>query len=223
MAVTLTGIVIVLILIVFFIFGMKTGLLKSVFDLLAFFLTWALTWIFYPHLAALLLNTPVYDGVNKWLTLTLNNNGLVSETLPEFFINLPAFIKDSIVISSKQAFESLITSTVDALTVLTMNIISIIILYFLFRLLSILIKKAGNKINKLMIIGPVNMLLGGAFGVVRGLFVIYITMMLISYFPTTKIYNFTADDIEKSYICSKMFNEDVKFLGLSVRYPVKEE
>ena len=223
MTITLTGIIIAVILIIFFVFGMKTGLIKSVFDLLAFFLTWALTWIFYPHLAALLLNTPIYEGVNKWLTLTLNNNDLVSESLPEFFVNLPNFIKDSIVISSKQAFESLISSTVDALTVLTMNIISIIVLYFLFRFISHLIKKAGNKINKIMIIGPVNMLLGGAFGVIRGLFVVYISMMLISYFPTTKIYDFTAKDIERSYICSKMFNEDIKFLGLSVRYPVKEE
>ena len=66
MTITLTGIIIAVVLITFFVFGMKTGLIKSVFDLLAFFLTWALTWIFYPHLAALLLNTPFGspDSVN---------------------------------------------------------------------------------------------------------------------------------------------------------------
>lgn len=223
MTVTITGIIIALILIFFLIFGIKTGLVKAVFDLLAFFLTWLLTWILYPYVAALLLKTPVYDGINKWLNITLNNNELISETLPEFFFRLPDFIKDSIVISSKQAFENIVSSTSDALTVLTVNIISIIILYLVLRLLSVLIKKAGKKINKIMIIGPVNMLLGGAFGVIRGLLFIYIAMMIISYFPTTKLYSHIADDIDRCYIAGTMFNENVNILGLSVRYPVKEE
>ena len=223
MSITVTGIVVVLILIAFFIIGMKTGLIKSVIDLIAFFLTWTLTWMFYPYLASLLIKTPIYDGVKKWLILTLDNNDVITQKLPEFFINLPEFIKDSIVISSKQSFENLIFSATDALTVLTINVISIVALYFILRVLSMLIKKLGKKINKIMIIGPVNKTLGGAFGIVKGFFIIYIIMLLISCFPTTKIYHFVEKDIEKCIICSKMFNEDVKFLGLSVGYPGKEE
>ena len=222
MTITITGIVIAFILIFFFAFGVKTGLVKAVFDLLAFFLTWLLTWIFYPYLAALLIKTPVYDSIYKWINITLADNRLVNETVPEFFLKIPDFIKDSIVISSKQALENIVSSTVDALTVLAINAISILILYFVFRFLSILIKKIGRKINKIAIIGPVNMLLGGAFGIIRGLLIIYVVMMVISCFPTTKLYSHIANDIEKCYISGTMFNEEIKIMGLSVRYPVND-
>lgn len=221
MSFTITGIIIIAVLVFFIVFGIKNGLIKEIFDLFAFFLTWALTWIFYPYLAGALLKTPLYKSISDWITITLNNNQLAGETMPEFFIGLPDFIKDSIVISSKQAFENLVSSTVDALAVLAINTISIIILFVAFRLLSILIRKLGKKINKIMLIGPVNMLLGGVFGTIKGIFFVYVAVMIISFFPTSKIYDRVAEDINTSYICNFLFNEDVEFMGLSPRYPMK--
>lgn len=221
MSITFTGIIIVIVLIFFIVIGAKNGLIKEIFDLFAFFLTWALTWLLYPYLAGALLKTPLYQSISDWIEMTLNNNQLVTETMPEFFIGLPDFIKDSIVISSKQAFENLVSSTVDALAVLAINTISIIILFLLFRLLSVLIRKLGKKINKIMLIGPVNMLLGGAFGAIKGVFFVYIAVMIISFFPTAKLYDKVAVDLNSSYICNFLFNEDIEFMGLSPRYPVK--
>jgi len=221
MSFTITGIIIIAVLVFFIVFGIKNGLIKEIFDLFAFFLTWALTWIFYPYLAGALLKTPLYKSISDWIMITLNNNQLAGETMPEFFIGLPDFIKDSIVISSKQAFENLVSSTVDALAVLAINTISIIILFVAFRLLSILIRKLGKKINKIMLIGPVNMLLGGVFGTIKGIFFVYVAVMIISFFPTSKIYDRVAEDINTSYICNFLFNEDVEFMGLSPRYPMK--
>ena len=44
--------------------------------------------------------------------------------------------------------------------------------------------------------------------------------MVISYFPTTKIYDFVGKDMEKSYICKIMYNENVDILGFKPTYPI---
>lgn len=220
MTFTVTGIIIVLILVILFILGTKDGLIKAVFDLLSFFLTWALTWLFYPHVSGMIIKTPVYTGIAKWCEMTLSSNPLMTETIPEFFADLPPFIKESIITSSKQGLDSIVASTSEALAVLLVNAVSIIGLYILFRLISLLIRKLGEKINKILLIGPVNMILGGIFGLVKGIFVVYIAVMIISFFPTTKVYDIVKNDINSDkIICGTLFNEDAKLMGFSVRYP----
>lgn len=222
MSITITGVISVIIIALFMIIGVKNGLIKQIFDLFAFFITWALTWILYPYLASVLLKTPVYDFVSGWLIMTLNNNDLISASLPEFFSDLPLFIKDSIVISSKQAFENVISSTAEALSVLTVNILSIIILFIALRILSSIIKKIGKNINKIILIGPFNMLLGGAFGVLKGVFIVYIALMIISFLPTTGLYERVSKDFQSSYIINIMVNEKTDFMGLSQRWQTGE-
>lgn len=220
MSITITDICIVLIFSGFIIYGCKIGLIKAVVDLLAVFLTGILTWFLYPHFAALIMKTPLYYGINKWITLTLNNNDILSKSIPEFLIKLPDFMKDSIAIASKQAFESTIASVSEGITVLAVNAISIILLFILIRLMMLLIKKIGYKINKLFVIGPVNVILGGIFGLIQGVLIVNLAVMIISCFPTSKLYDRVAVDIEKSYISGYMFNEDSNFLGIPVKYPI---
>ena len=64
------------------------------------------------------------------------------------------------------------------------------------------------------------MILGAFFGFVQGLFICYVVIMIISYFPTTKTYDFVAEDMEKSYICKIMYNENVNLLGFKPIYPI---
>lgn len=217
---SVTGILIVIIMVLFVIRGCKIGLIKAIFDLLSFFIVGLFTWLLYPYVASWIIKTPLYHGIHNWLMLTLKDNNIINESLPEFFINLPNFIKDSIVVSSKRAFDNLITSTVDALTILTINVISIIVLFVALIIISIFVKKLGSKINNIIIIGPINKILGAMFGFVQGIFVVYLVVMIISYFPTTKLYNFMANDMESSLVCSCMFNENTKILGFKPSYPV---
>jgi uncharacterized membrane protein required for colicin V production len=64
------------------------------------------------------------------------------------------------------------------------------------------------------------MILGGIFGLVKGIFVVYIAVMIISFFPTTKMYDIVKNDINSDkIICGTLFNEDVKIIGFSLRYP----
>ena len=220
MNVSFIGIIIILIIAFFVIRGLKIGLVKAIFDLLSFFIVGILTWFLYPTVSKFLISTPLYDIIHNWLSSTLQNNNLLFTSIPEFLSELPSFLKESIVVSSKNAIDNLLSTATDALAVLTLNVISIIILFIGLSILAFFVRKLGTFINKIIIIGPINMILGAFFGFVQGIFICYLIIMVISYFPTTKIYDFVGKDMEKSYICKIMYNENVDILGFKPTYPI---
>ncbi len=220
MNVSFIGIIIILIIAFFVIRGLKIGLVKAIFDLLSFFIVGILTWFLYPTVSKFLISTSLYDVIHNWLSSTLQNNNLLFTSIPEFLSELPSFLKESIVVSSKNAIDNLLSTATDALAVLTVNVISIIILFIGLSILAFFVRKLGTFINKIIIIGPINMILGAFFGFVQGIFICYLIIMVISYFPTTKIYDFVGKDMEKSYICKIMYNENVDILGFKPTYPI---
>ena len=220
MNVSFIGIIIILIIAFFVIRGLKIGLVKAIFDLLSFFIVGILTWFLYPTVSKFLISTSLYDIIHNWLSSTLQNNNLLFTSIPEFLSELPSFVKESIVVSSKNAIDNLLSTATDALAVLTVNVISIIILFIGLSILAFFVRKLGTFINKIIIIGPINMILGAFFGFVQGIFICYLIIMVISYFPTTKIYDFVGKDMEKSYICKIMYNENVDILGFKPTYPI---
>lgn len=219
MGFSIVDIIMILILAAFVIYGLKCGFIKAVFSLFSLFFTGIMTWIFYPLLAGALINTPLYEWIHSLILATLSDNEALMQSLPEFFAGLPEFMKNSIMESSKQAFNSLVGSVSEAMTVLTVNIISIILVFVVVRILALFLKKFSHKINKLFIIGKINQLLGGIFGLAQGVFVIYLLMLVLSFFPTVKLYEYVAEEIPKSFVSQKLFNENARFFGMKVRYP----
>ncbi len=220
MNISIVGIIIILVVLLFVIKGLKSGLVKAIFDLLSLFIVGILTWFLYPVVSKFLITTPLYDIIHNWLTSTLQNNSVLSTSIPEFLSELPAFLKESIVVSSKNTIDTLLSTASDALAVLTVNVISIIILFICLTIFAFFVRKLGTFINKIIIIGPINKVLGGFFGFIQGMFICYLIIMIISYFPTTKIYDFVSKDMEKSFVCKAMYNENVDILGFKPTYPI---
>jgi len=216
--ITITGALIILVLAGFAVYGVKMGFIKAVFDLFSFLFTGLLTWLLYPVLAGILIKTPLYESLNKFLFATLKDNDVLTKSLPEFFIELPVFIKDSIIESSKQGFHSIVESTADALTVLLINVISIVVLFIVVRVLALLLKRFSKKINDIIIIGTVNKILGGLFGFIQGYFLVCLVLFVISLFPTGAVYERVKDDMEVSYTAEIMFGDNTDILGVRGRF-----
>ena len=101
MNISVVGIAIILIIVIFLVIGWKNGLIKAIFDLLSFFIVVAFTWALYPSVSQLLMKTALYTIVSNWADMSIKDNVLFSKTLPEFFNNLPLFVKNSIYVTSK--------------------------------------------------------------------------------------------------------------------------
>ena len=216
--ITLTGSIIIIFLILFVIYGVRMGFVKAVFDLFSFFFSGILTWFLYPVVASFIIKTPFYGFLNEFLRATLKDNESLNESLPEFFMKLPTFMKDSVMETSKQAFSSLVESACEAVTVLIINLISIILIFLAVRFIALIFKKYAVKINKIIIIGTVNKLLGGIFGFLQGYFLICLIMLVISLFPAGKIHAQISKDMETSYVAGVMFNENADVFGIVKRY-----
>lgn len=216
--ITITGGAILLVLVLFTIYGMKMGFVKAVFDLFSFFFTGILTWFLYPVVASWIIKTPLYKFLNGFILTTLSDNITLEKSLPEFFIKLPTFMKDSVMETSRQAFGSLIESTGEALTVLAINLISIILIFLAVRLVALLLKKYAVKINKIIIIGTVNKILGGIFGFIQGYFLVCLILLIISLFPYGKIQTQISKDLETSYVAGIMLNENTDIFNITQRY-----
>ena len=220
MSVSIVGISIVIIIALFFIKGWKNGFVKSVFDLFSFLIVGVLTWLLYPSVSSMLSKTSLYDIINEWIINGLNTSDFLQKTIPEFLADLPVLVRESIASGAEATIQSSFASIANALTMLAINVISILVLFFTLSIIAFFIKRIGKFINNIVIVGAINRVLGGFLGLVQGLFICYIAIMLISYFPTTSLYDYVAKDMEKSYVCKIMYNEDVSILGFQPTYPI---
>ncbi len=219
MTVTLTGVVILAVIVGFVIYGVKVGLMQSVFSLISVFFTTVFTWLIYPWVAGLLMKTPLYQGLHDWIYRTLSANQQMAEGMPDFIGKLPPFLQDVIQKAVLQSADSFLAYCTQALAVLAVNVVSILVLFVGIRLLMMLLKKFGKAINKMKLIGPVNALLGGIFGCVQGVAIVYLAVMIISYLPTTGIYERVREDLTVSPVGKVLYNEEMTIFGLKPRFP----
>lgn len=219
MSFTITGIGILLIVLGFTVYGIKAGLIRAVFSLCSIFFTTVFTWLIYPWVAGLLMKTPLFSAVRDWIFHSLDSNQQMAQSMPEFFQNLPGFVRNSVEKAVTQTTDSILAYCSEALAVLAVNVISILLLFVGIRLLIRLAKKIGKAVNKVKIIGPINSFLGGIFGCVQGIIVVYLIIMVISYLPTTEAYAMVRDDLQVSAVGRLLCNDQLTLFGMKLRYP----
>lgn len=216
-------IIILAIVVLMFIIGYKRGFIKSVFDLFSVFLSWVLAWLLYPTISSFLIKTPIFNTVKDFIGKNLTFNAEEgAQTLSSYISNLPEFLSKSLMSTAADASVEILNSIENTLAVLAVNIISIILIFIAVRIFMFLMKIFSEKINDIILIGSLNKFLGGILGAIQGVFIVYLVVFAITFFPATQAYSYVASEIETSDICSIMFNEDVKILGIKPTYPVRK-
>lgn len=216
-------IVICLILILMFILGYKRGFIKSVFDLFSVFLSWILAWLLYPTISSFLVKTPLFEIVKDYIRKNLSIGAEASaQTLSSYISNLPEFLNKSLMSTAADASVEILNSMENTLAVLAVNIISIIVIFIAVRIFMFIMKVFSEKINDIILIGSINKFLGGVLGLIQGILIVYLIVFAITFFPSSKVYSYVASEIETSYVCGKMFNEEVKILGIKPTYPTRK-
>lgn len=170
----------------------RKGLILAVFDLLSWVVALILTYMLYPIVSRMLLNTPIYtsirDGISSRLNLTegvqdltiwAQNEIITSLPIPEFLQELmlqhnnPA-IYQMLNVSSLEEFISSYVANI------AINIMSCIIVLILVLIGLRFIAGTLNIISKLPIINSMNKLGGAAVGVLKGTIAIWIMFLGMS-------------------------------------------
>lgn len=187
-------VILLAILCIYGIVGLSRGLIRSVLSLLGTFVSFLLALLFSKFLVQALNDafeitsffTDVYYGAFSKvavLNIDVTSEG-ASAALRES--NIPAFLA-SFVVSS--FFEGAVPGTTLAMAIsaslssFTVTSLAVLIIFVLLRCLVALLEWISkNTIEKIIVIGWLNRILGFVFGLFRGMFCIYAVMLIFSFF-----------------------------------------
>lgn len=210
------GIVLDLVLIAIFIlcvvFGYKKGLIGVIFSLCAFVISLIITIILYTPITNWIINNTQFDDNIK---NTIIENGIIKDENTETDVDtdtdtenseessmsgyIQQYVGDTIINTTNNIVEE----TAGVIAEKVVAIIVAILLFIVIRLLMILLKFVISGIANLPIIKQFNKLGGTLYGIIVGIFIVYIILAVL-FFIVTVNNNITIIDMIDSSIVSKI-------------------
>ena len=190
--------------------GYRKGFIELSVKLLAFIIALVVTLILYRPIASLIINNTELDE-NIQNAIMDKANGKSEET-NELSENETTENNQETNLAENIANEMKAEILPQAARDLSINIINagvIIILYILIRIALKFITALANLVAKLPIIKQVNKLGGTIYGLVRGLLIVYVVLLIISFVGTINPENTVHKQIENTYITKAMYQNNI--------------
>lgn len=208
----------------FGIIGYNKGFIMSVFRLVSFFVAAVVSVKFYPLVAKILINTPIFDkikvGIYKNLMLQQQTEGGAINTGMKVTaksvvdnLKLPGFMKDMV---SKHVVENVnklvdlsqvMDKISDVLARMVIDILGLVVLYIVIRIGLIFLRFVLEGLSKLPVFKQIDKTGGFAMGAIEGLLTIYILFAVVMLFHSSPKFEGFFDAVENSYI-AKFFYQN---------------
>jgi uncharacterized membrane protein required for colicin V production len=194
--------------------GFHQGLIRTVYRLVSFFIAIILAYILYSPVADFLRSTFIFDSVQSSIKAGLDLGGFVAdqniqspiailETFP-----MPEALR-GILINSANFHGAVLQETIEAhiatfFANIVINILAVVVVFFLVMILLSAIGFALDIVGKLPIINTFNNIGGLIFGAIQGAVIAWVAILLLSMFfaasPNSEIYYL----IENSLVVSRI-------------------
>jgi uncharacterized membrane protein required for colicin V production len=184
------GVVIVIAL--FVIYGLRKGLILTVFRFVSFFASIALARYLYPHVSRFIRGTPVYDALKNLVTDAM---GLAPSA--EAGLNalpVPDILKDMLISNNTPDIYNLLhVETIEDYVAgffanIIINVVSIALVFALAWVILSLIGHMLDLISRLPVLSALNRAGGLAVGLLMGVCVAWAGLMLIGLLFATPVY-----------------------------------
>ncbi|WP_427340686.1 CvpA family protein [Caloranaerobacter sp. DY30410] len=184
--------VVIVILLVNGIGGLSKGLIITVFNLFGFILSLYIAKLYYPVIANFIKNNPnIIYTIKKYVTtrveIIMNKIGN-SGSIGDFFeiLKLPSKLGENMI--NDPNVNSYMNNTINTasdmistkLTGLFIDIISIIIVFLVAKFILYVIVSILDNIAQLPVLRQINKLAGLIFGLIKGIFILYILFAIIT-------------------------------------------
>lgn len=172
-------------------FGYKSGLIRTVFGFLSYFISIGISVIIYPYISkALSENRMVVDYIGK-IEDKIHIGGLYGEGfLEKFFLS---YVND--------ATSSVVSS-------LLVNILAFLLVLVISRIFLGVISRGLNLFAKLPVISSVNRIGGAVFGGLKSILILYIIFAVLIFIPSVAS-DKIVDNINESHIANKFYTENI--------------
>lgn len=190
--------------------GYKKGFIELSVKLLAFIIAIVITLILYKPISNLIINnTQIDENIQNAILDKVNGNS--KETENENSNTQENNTKESNIVENV-ANEMKAEILPQAARDLSINIINagiIIILYILIRIALKFVTAIANLVAKLPIIKQINKLGGVIYGLLRGLLLIYVILLIISFVGKVNPENKIHKQIEETYLTKAMYEHNI--------------
>lgn len=190
------------------IIGYIKGLTGSLIKILSFVLSLIIAFVlFVPVSNFIINNTQIDDNIENAIRKAIisNEEETQNETMPTAITD---YINQKVEEVADNAKESIVDSTAKDVAQTIVKAGTWIALFLLARIALILLKFITSLIAKLPVIKQFDKLGGIIYGLVEGLIITYLALALISFItPMTK--GTLSENINKSYLGSKMYNNNI--------------
>lgn len=172
-------------------FGYRSGLIRTVFGFLSYFISIGISVLIYPYVSkALSENHKVLDYIGK-----IADKIQIGET------EGAGFFEKFFLTSVNDAASSAVSSFL-------VNILAFLLVLVISRILLGVISRCLNVVAKLPVISSVNRIGGAVFGGLKSILILYIIFAVLIFIPSAandKI----VDNINESHIANKFYTENI--------------
>lgn len=203
----LIDLIVIVILGYFIVKGYKNGFVISLVDSCSCIFSFIATFCTYNHVVPFVTSSPVGKFISENIEKIImgifkdKTDAIIGELkLPSFLVS--GISKSSVIYDAAQSLSTNITGTLIAL-------VTIVVLYFLIKLLLKLLKKPIKTLASLPVIKQINTLLGVITGLVAGCFWIYVIMASVSLLSFVPLISTITEFIEGTTIAKIFFDGNI--------------
>lgn len=214
---------IIVIFVINIIKGWKNGLILSFFNTASFIVAGAIAKIYHPWISKYIMENSmiflkVQASIGQRFQTAINRqavdggilgNGNIFEVLKFPKVVESLFMKsEPIKEASTRAMEGVYSYLSDILARMFIDFISILIVFFVVKILLWIIGHLLHKIAKLPVLNQFNHLGGFVFGFLKGLLIVFIFLAMITPFTTMMDTNIFIEGLESSIIAKILYNNN---------------
>lgn len=211
---------VLIIIAVFTFIGLKNGFLYSVFRLLSYILSVIFAIKFYPVLSGILQKTILFDnvkmsvirGIMKQQAQTVS---ITKETAAQSVVDnlkLPGFLRDSILAHIEKSnildLSGIINAVGSEIATLVMNLLSVIIIYFLIRFGLAFAKVIIKTIARVPVFRQLDKTGGIVLGAVEGILAVYVICAVLILFSAFPKFSSTIESIQSSQFANHFYENN---------------
>lgn len=193
--------------------GYKKGLIGVVFNLCAFLVSLVLTWILFTPVSNMIIkNTQIDDNIKNVIiekgVIVVENNDKEKENEDEDN-QINKYIQEYVSKPIKNTANNAVEETA---TIISQKVVAIgvaIGLFIVIRIVLIFLKFIAEGIANLPIIKQCNKAGGTLYGVIRGLFIVYIVLAILFFIMSINNVGVIADTINSSIISKYLYTHNI--------------
>lgn len=193
-------------------FGFKRGFLRTVTGFASVVLSLVIATTLHPYVAEYMQETSlydmIYDSTAAVIQIPEEESGRLSD-YGTYKLNLPREFTDDMQEQIDTAAETVADSVAKTVADAAINIISMLLVFLAARLILHLITLIAGVVHKLPIIGFGDSLLGALFGLLRGMLLIYILFVFVTFTASVTPDNELVQAVKQSEFAKVMYHHNV--------------